>query len=161
MVVAVRGKKQKGAVAIEFALVFVLFLVILYAIMSYAVTFLLWAGLTFAASEGARSAIAVDPLSFANDAAYNAALETRANARVDDALVWMPPAIRGKIRGDYTSNQVSQVVDDPTRGKIINVRLIYPNYINDPVIPVISFPGYGPLLPNSFEMRGFASVSLG
>ncbi|SNR71442.1 TadE-like protein [Methylobacillus rhizosphaerae] len=160
MVMAVKGKKQQGAAAIEFALVFVLFLVVLYAIISYAIIFLLWAGLNFAASEGARSAIAVDPLAFSNDAAYVAALEARAHARVDEALVWMPPLIRTKIQGAYGS-QVSSVVEDATRGKVINVRLIYPNYVSDPVVPILNFPGYGPLLPTGFEMRGWASVSLG
>ncbi|WP_179403641.1 TadE/TadG family type IV pilus assembly protein [Burkholderia guangdongensis] len=48
---------QRGATAVEFALVFPLFFVIFYAIVSYGLIFAIQQSLTLAAAEGARAAL--------------------------------------------------------------------------------------------------------
>src|SRR5690606_9696163 len=61
---------QRGAAAIEFALVFVIFFAIFYATVSYSLFFLLQAAFNHAASEGARAAVSVDPLAYDNTNDY-------------------------------------------------------------------------------------------
>ncbi|WP_322057704.1 TadE/TadG family type IV pilus assembly protein [Paraburkholderia sp. J63] len=77
-----RGKRaQRGVAAIEFALAFPLFFVILYGIVMYSMIFLVQQSLTSAAAEGARAALvyqnATDPAS---------ALTSRAQAACTRAL---------------------------------------------------------------------------
>jgi len=49
--------RERGATAVEFALVFPLFFLILYAIVTFGLIFAVQQGLTLAATEGARSAL--------------------------------------------------------------------------------------------------------
>lgn len=77
-----RGKRtQRGVAAIEFALAFPLFFMILYGIVMYSMIFLVQQSLTSAAAEGARAALvyqnATDPTS---------ALTSRAQAACTRAL---------------------------------------------------------------------------
>lgn len=50
-------RRQLGATAVEFALVFPLFFLILYAIVTFGLIFAVQQGLTLAATEGARTAL--------------------------------------------------------------------------------------------------------
>ena len=50
-------RRQHGATAVEFALVFPLFFLIMYAIVTYGLIFAVQQGLTLAATEGARTAL--------------------------------------------------------------------------------------------------------
>ncbi|KAF3999543.1 TadE/TadG family type IV pilus assembly protein [Glaciimonas immobilis] len=50
-------KKQRGVAAIEFALVFPIFFVLLYGIITYSLIFVAQQALTLAAEEGARAAL--------------------------------------------------------------------------------------------------------
>ncbi|MCK9506564.1 MAG: pilus assembly protein [Porticoccaceae bacterium] len=54
-------KKQQGAVAIEFAVLSVLFFALLYAIAAYALSFFFTLSLNHLSAEAARSAIRIDP----------------------------------------------------------------------------------------------------
>lgn len=50
-------RRQRGATAIEFAIVFPLFFMIFYAIISFGMIFVIQQSLTYAASEGARAGL--------------------------------------------------------------------------------------------------------
>ena len=52
-----RYRRQRGATAVEFAIIFPLFFVICYAIICFGMIFVIQQSLTFAASEGARAAL--------------------------------------------------------------------------------------------------------
>lgn len=54
------NRKQRGAVAIEFALIFPLFLIVLYGIISYSIYFVALNDLNRLSGEAARSAIALE-----------------------------------------------------------------------------------------------------
>ncbi|MCW3695179.1 MULTISPECIES: TadE/TadG family type IV pilus assembly protein [Burkholderia] len=59
---ACRGRRrQRGATAVEFAIVFPLFFVIFYAILSFGMIFVIQQSLTLAASEGARAGLSYAP----------------------------------------------------------------------------------------------------
>ena len=51
------SKNENGAAAIEFALVFPLFFLIFYAILTYGMIFVAQQSITLAAAEGARAAL--------------------------------------------------------------------------------------------------------
>ncbi|HDR9487256.1 MULTISPECIES: TadE/TadG family type IV pilus assembly protein [Burkholderia] len=50
-------RRQRGVAAVEFAVVFPLFFLIFYAIVTFGMVFIIQQSLTFAASEGARAAL--------------------------------------------------------------------------------------------------------
>ncbi|HDR8929250.1 TPA: pilus assembly protein [Burkholderia vietnamiensis] len=56
-----RYRRQRGATAVEFAIIFPLFFVICYAIICFGMIFVIQQSLTFAASEGARAALNYAP----------------------------------------------------------------------------------------------------
>ncbi|MCK9506648.1 MAG: pilus assembly protein, partial [Porticoccaceae bacterium] len=73
-------KKQQGAVAIEFAVLSVLFFALLYAIAAYALSFFFTLSLNHLSAEAARSAIRIDPaLPAAN---YQEAVSKRVTATI-------------------------------------------------------------------------------
>ncbi|AFQ48333.1 TadE/TadG family type IV pilus assembly protein [Burkholderia cepacia] len=53
--------RQRGATAVEFAIIFPLFFVICYAIICFGMIFVIQQSLTFAASEGARASLNYAP----------------------------------------------------------------------------------------------------
>lgn len=57
-----QAKKQRGAVAIEFAVLFMVFFVIAYAIIAYSVPFLLTLSFKQISADAARAAVQVSPL---------------------------------------------------------------------------------------------------
>ena len=75
---------QRGAAAVEFALVFLLFFTTFYAIVQYGFAFLLQQSLVQAVAEGARAAV--------QDAPDNATRQDRAQALVAASLAWLPDA---------------------------------------------------------------------
>ncbi|KMM83421.1 TadE-like protein [Pseudomonas taetrolens] len=87
--------KQKGAAAIEFALVFVIFFAVLYGVLSYSLPLLLMQSFNNATAEAARRSVAVDPTLAA--AAYKLKVEEVAKAVLEEKLTWVPSAIKGSI----------------------------------------------------------------
>lgn len=54
-------QRQRGNIAIEFAIVFLLFFFVFYAIVTYSLIFVAQQSLTLAAAEGARAALRFQP----------------------------------------------------------------------------------------------------
>lgn len=143
---------QTGAAAIEFALLFTLFFAIFYALVSYAVTMMLQQSFTHAAAEGARAAIAVNPLVYPDTTSFNAAVETRVRSTIDTGLAWLPQKAKTKVSG---SN-----IGIIWAGSTMTVRVIYNGYAADPMMPTLNLPGIGavPRLPT--DLAGSASITL-
>ncbi|WP_322084013.1 TadE family protein [Burkholderia sp. BCC1972] len=81
-------RRQRGATAVEFAIVFPLFFMIFYAILSFGMIFLIQQSLTLAASEGARAGL--------NYAPTLAARVTNAATAAQNVLGWLnisPPQV--------------------------------------------------------------------
>ncbi|MGH8491661.1 MAG: TadE/TadG family type IV pilus assembly protein [Moraxellaceae bacterium] len=121
--------RQKGAAAIEFALVFVLAFTVFYAMVSYAFPLLMLQTFNSASAQAVRAAVKADPL----EDDYEATVESLATAEADQQLSYLPPLIRSRIN-------VIAGVQDGTR---VVVRIEYPNYNTNPVIPVITLPVIG------------------
>lgn len=148
--------KQSGAAAIEFAMLFMLFFTLFYALVTYAILFLLQSSFVFAASEGARSAIAVDPMAYSSSAQYaNDGVAARVRNTVGNALTWLPQGVREHVLGAGNSKVVVDVA-----GGSLTVRVVYSNYNDNPVIPILIIPGYGPMLPMPLDLQGNARINL-
>lgn len=145
--------RQKGAAAIEFAIIFVLFFVLFYAIVAYSLAMLLMQGLTQAAEEGVRAAVAVDPLSYPNEAAYQSSVVDTARNRVASALSWLP----AKARQQVVDGKQIQVA---MRNSIVSVTVTYPNYSTNGLVPTLVIPLVGavPRVPTS--LVGQASLQI-
>jgi Flp pilus assembly protein TadG len=149
--------KQSGAVAIEFASLFLLFFVVFYALISYALAMLLQLAMVHAAAEGARAAIAVDPLAYTSNSAYfDNGVQPKARSTVGSALSWLPEKARDKVLGAANA-QVQATINNEG---VLTVQLIYANYATDPLLPVLNIPLIGavPRLPN--DLSGMAQITL-
>jgi Flp pilus assembly protein TadG len=150
--IAGQWRSQAGAAAIEFALLFTLFFAVFYALVSYAVTMLLQQSFTHAAAEGARAAIAVNPLDYPDTSSFNMAVETRVRSTIDGALAWLPAKAKTAVSGGN--------IDIDWAGNTMTVRVVYNGYAADPMLPVLSLPMIGnvPRLPQ--DLVGSANITL-
>ena len=151
-------RAQSGAVAIEAALLFIIFFTLFYAIVSYSLPLLMLQSFHHAASAGARAAVAVDSTEFNDTGDYlQNGVEPRVRSVVGELLNWLPPAAQSAVLGD--GNQNVQVDFVEATG-ILTVTVRFPNYTANPLIPILSFPGVGdvPRLPQ--DLIGRAAVQL-
>lgn len=144
--------KQGGAAAIEFALLFLLFFTLFYALVSYAIAMMLQESFVHAAEEGARAAIAVDPLEFAGTDEYRNAVATRVLGTVGDALSWLPAKAKSAVTGGN--------INLSWAGDALTVRVVYAGYASDPLLPVLSLPVVGSVPKLPANLVGSATMSL-
>lgn len=148
---------QTGAAAIEFALLFTLFFVVFYALVSYAIVMLLQQGLEHAAEEGARAAIAVDPLAYTSTSAYlSNGIQPQVKSTVATALDWLPSKAKTKVLGINNGNVTATM-----SGDVLTVTLTYASYASDPLLPVLTFPVIGQVPQVPTDLTGKAVITLG
>lgn len=146
---------QKGAAAIEFALLFLLFFSLFYAMVNYAIVMWMQSAFVHAAEEGARAAIAVDRLSHNGNASYfNNGVEPEVRRVVGNALNWLPAKPRAKVLGAGNGVQVSM------NGNQLTVRVVYSNYTADPVLPILTLPVIGQVPRVPVDLAGVAVIEL-
>lgn len=145
-------RKQRGAAAIEAALLFVIFFTLFYAIVSYSMPILMMQAFNHAASSGARAAVAVDPAA----EGYETVVENRVKTVVRDLLDWLPKAAHEAVLGGKGGVKVD--FDEATR--MLTVTVKFPNYTKNPLIPILKLPGIGdvPKLPK--DLSASAAVQL-
>lgn len=140
--------RQRGAAAIEFALIFPVFFAIFYAIVSYGLILAAQQSLTLAAEEGARAALKYQPAT-----SQGGALGARATAACQTAqsiINWLP---NGYVAGGCSSSVAPCSYDGALQ--CIKVTLSY-NYAQNPLIPPLPF--FGVILPNN--LVGVATIQL-
>jgi hypothetical protein len=127
---------QKGAAAIEFALVFVVFFAVFYGLVSYSLPLLLMQSFNNATAEAVRQSVAISP----GTASYQTVVPAQARLALSYQLAWIPPAFAFDVASD------ADVVFD---GKLLRVRIRYPKSKLTQVLPVLTLPGIGdvPNLP--------------
>ena len=138
--------KQKGAAAIEFALVFGIFFAVFYGLISYSLPLLMLQSFNQAAAEGVRQAMSVDPI--AAGTAYPTQVTTLAKTTAKNQLKWIPASFQFSddlITANYTGNTLTVTIKYPTS----RLYSVFPAL----VLPVI---GTVPNLPANL----FASSSL-
>lgn len=145
---------QKGAAAIEFALLFLLFFVLFYALVSYAAAMLLVTAFEHAAEEGARSAIAVDPLVFNSSGAYQSAVETQVRTTISNSLRWLPSKAKTQV---LSANGVSI---EPIVAGVLIVHVKYAGYASNPLMPALVVPFIGSVPQVPADLEGVARIQL-
>ncbi|MGE8152429.1 TadE/TadG family type IV pilus assembly protein [Pseudomonas vancouverensis] len=128
--------KQKGAAAIEFALVFIIFFGVFYGIISFSVPLLLMQSFNQSTAEAVRSSMALDPTT----PGYQAALLARAKSVLTTQTQWIPAALNFNVNTDASFDYT---------GGVLTVRISYPSSKIGAVIPFLNLPGIGqvPNLP--------------
>ncbi|GFM68588.1 pilus assembly protein TadE [Pseudomonas cichorii] len=139
-------RKQKGAAAIEFAVVFVVFFAVFYGVVSYSLPLLMVQSFNAAASEAVRRSVALSP-TIAN---YDTLLVTQARTVLTNQLAWMPAGL------NFTA---SDMTVSYTAG-VLTVSIHYPKSKLTRILPVLTLPGIGevPNLPTNLSAR--ASLQL-
>ena len=108
-------RKQKGAAAIEFALVFGIFFAVFYGLISYSLPLLMLQSFNQAAAEGVRQAMSVDPV--AAGTAYPTQVTTLAKTTAKNQLKWIPASFQFSddlITATYTGNTLTVSIKYPT-----------------------------------------------
>ncbi len=136
-------RKQKGAAAIEFALVFIIFFAVFYGLVSYSLPLLLMQSFNAATAEAVRQSVALDP----NTANYNTVIVTRAKAVLTQQLGALPSSVNFNVNTDASATY--------TTGKLLTVRIDYPKAKLAQIIPLLSLPGIGtvPNLPATLSAQ--------
>ncbi|MBK5510101.1 TadE/TadG family type IV pilus assembly protein [Pseudomonas sp. TH15] len=129
-------KSQKGAVAIEFALVFVVFFAVFYGLVSYSLPFVLMQSFNEATSEAVRRSVALDPAT----ANYSTAVTATARTELTRQLAWLPGALNFNASTDSSITYV---------GGVLTVTINYPTSKLNQALPFLVLPGVGtvPRLP--------------
>lgn len=165
----IQKRRQSGAAAIEFALLFVIFFAVVYGIVSYALVMTIRQGLTQAAAESARVAVKLDQLSFTSTAAYESAVAAIVRDTALKTVDWMPDIAKAKVSspGNITTLWVVSSRTVTTGGnpltigmRTLTVKVIYPDYAKAPVLPIYTFPGIGPVPAVPKDLVGTASIQL-
>ncbi len=121
-------RKQKGAAAIEFALVFVIFFAVLYGVLSYSLPMLLMQSFNQSTAEAVRRSVALDPT--VSPSTYKADVEARALSVLTDQLAWMPSALKSGV--------VKKAVYD---AGVLTVTVTLPATALAAITPVLYLPG--------------------
>ncbi|MFJ7885532.1 TadE family protein [Pseudomonas sp. NPDC096917] len=121
-------KKQKGAAAIEFALVFVIFFAVLYGVLSYSFPLLLMQSFNQATAEAVRRSMAVDPSLAADD--YKNQVETLAKSVLDTQLGSLPTALTTNVSKTAVYN-----------AGVLTVTVTLPVATLNAILPVLKLPG--------------------
>lgn len=145
--VASAASRQKGAYAVEFAFVFVIFFLVLYGMITYGLIFAAQQSMNFAAESGARAG-----LQWQAGAASLAARATHARNVALDHVNWIDQLAEGE-------ESVVSVTVDTSNPDRLEVIITYP-YASAPLVPYL---GPSTLLqaavPDTLESR--SSVDLG
>lgn len=128
--------KQKGAAAIEFALVFVIFFGVFYAIVTYSLPLLLMQSFNQSTAEAVRRSVALDPAT----PGYDAALKVVVKDELKRQLAWIPAGLNFDADTDVTTTFAAG---------LLKVSISYPTHKLSAVIPFLNLPGIGqvPNLP--------------
>ncbi|NWL77525.1 pilus assembly protein TadE [Pseudomonas taiwanensis] len=133
------ARSQKGAAAIEFSLVFVIFFAIFYGVVSYCLPLLMLQSFNEASAEAVRRAVSINPES----ANYLALATTEANTAIIQKLAWLPASVRSNLPPAVSLS-----------GGVLTVRIAYP-YNAKPLVPFLVLPGIGrvPQLPDELAAQ--------
>ncbi|MFJ7143643.1 MAG: TadE/TadG family type IV pilus assembly protein [Pseudomonas protegens] len=137
-------RKQKGAVAIEFAAVFVIFFAVFYGLVSYSLPLLMMQSFNQATAEAVRRAVAVDP----NTANYATTVQNLANTVVQTQTSWIPPAF------NFAATDHSAVYANG----VLTVRVDYPTQKLTQVLPSLVLPVVGPVPSLPTTLTAISSV---
>lgn len=148
-----KRQSQKGGTAIEFALVFPIFLALIYAMISYALVFMLTQSFTYASEDALRAALSVDCTGISSADCINNRITPTVRSQVASSLAWLPDDVRSIVVGD-SGDKVSVSCSSNT----CTVEVRYANYRSNPMIPLLNLPGIGTVPKVPQDLVGRASL---
>lgn len=145
-----RSHDDRGAAAVEFALVVPIFLALLFGIISYGMMLTVRQGISQATAEGARV------YSVAPAGTPSATVQTNALNAVNDAISGYGVECNGTTLMKNGSAVGTCTIPATTTscsggsGKCATVKIVY-NYRANPLVP--AFPGLGVTLPETIQFQ--------
>lgn len=151
-----RAKHHSGAVAVEFALAFPVLFGLFYAIVSYAIPFMMLQTFHAAAADGARAAVSVILAAEETEpcpASYQAIAASTAEAEARQRITWLDSLMIGVAEADRVQTEWIEEC-------VLRITVSYPNYTSNPPIPMLTLPLIGdvPKLPDT--LAAAASIRL-
>lgn len=153
---------QRGVATIELALVFTLIFGLLWAIISYTFPLVLMQAMNRAVAEAARVGATVNP-DDTDVAGYESAVKAVAAFELESQMSWLPPGWVSPMSPSSQTNItfVSGAACTGARTNcILTVRLVYPNYTTNPIVPVITLPVVGQVPRVPLNLEAVSSVAL-
>lgn len=144
-----KKKREQGAAAIEFALVFTVFFMVFYAIVGYAMPLLMLLTFNELSAEATRRAVRVEP---------GEGFEQRVATQVNNVLneSWLPADWRQSCYGQ--NGPFYKLLTDEDGRPVLEVCIQY-DYAAKPIIPVIELGGVSiPSVPD--VLKGKTSIQL-
>ncbi|MFT3857967.1 MAG: TadE/TadG family type IV pilus assembly protein [Aquabacterium sp.] len=161
-------RQERGAAALEFGLLFLLFFSVMYAIVGYSLMFMVKHGLTQGASEAARAAVRLDPMKFNSAFNYEQAVSALAKDAATQAIAWLPEKAKTAVGRDNVTTswvdgqRVVQTGGTPLtiKTRTLTVTVKYPNYATNPLIKSLNIPPFGPVPSMPTDLVGTSSIQL-
>jgi Flp pilus assembly protein TadG len=154
-----RPRDERGAALLEFALVFPIFVFVLYGLIAYGMALSLKQSITHAAAEGARAALGATVPSSCTTTPYpygttpqECAWDTAAVNQVKGALSWMGS---NEQYVTTTPSTASPCPDGNANSECITVAISY-DYGDHPLVP--NLPGLGLVTPNQITSTAVVEV---
>ncbi len=144
---------QRGATAIEFALVFPLFMALIYGMFSYTLVFMLAQSFTYASEDALRAALAVDCQGLSSQQCIDNRIAPAARSQVETSLAWLPDNVKDQVIGSGGNKVIVNCVSDTC-----TVEVRYPDYRSNPLMPLLTLPGIGTIPQVPQHLVGRASL---
>jgi len=159
-----KRKYEQGAAAIEFAIIFPVFFIIFYAIVTYGLIFAAQQTLTLAAAEGARAAVRYQAGS--TQVARQTARVAAACDMANQSIAWLRTAGQGGAPAKgVCATGITEVVATPTNCSgangvtCVQVQVTY-DYDKAPLIPKLLGPVMSLPTPKLLQGRAVAQINL-
>ncbi|MFJ3045779.1 TadE/TadG family type IV pilus assembly protein [Herbaspirillum chlorophenolicum] len=140
--------RQRGVAALEFVLVFPVFFIIFYSIITYGLILVAQQSITLAASEGARAAMRY------------AATTTVRTSNAQSAAVG-PGSVASWLgnRITFTGTLLAACPYNANGGTCYQVTVTYPNYQQNPLVPLVLGSLIGVLVPNQLSSSAVVQIN--
>ncbi|MGZ4474778.1 MAG: TadE/TadG family type IV pilus assembly protein [Nocardioides sp.] len=147
---------ERGAAAVEFALILFPLLLLVFGIIAYAYMFSFRQALSQAASEGARAAVGASTATQSTAAAKAAVAGALSTYNMTCGTNNLSCAISSPFSGTLAGSPTAPAPTCPTTHTCVQVYVTYP-YRAHSLLPTI--PGFGFTLPSSLSFSSVVQVS--
>jgi Flp pilus assembly protein TadG len=147
---------ERGAAAVEFALIVPVLLILVFGIIAYAYMFSFRQALSQAASEGARAAVGASTAAQSTTAAKTAVASTLSTYDMTCGTNNLTCAISAPFSGTLSGGPTSPAPVCPSTHTCVQVYVTYP-YRDHSLLPTV--PGFGFTLPSSLSFSSVVQVS--
>lgn len=155
-----RCGQQRGATAVEFALVFPMLFVLFYSVVVYSYLFVLQESISFAAQESAAAAHRVNPI---GNTDFDTTVTTQVRERAAEVLAWLPETQQNRVLGsascaggNSTESGIEVCINGATNVVTVNLR-----FNVDGLFPVMRMPLLGELPPMPDLLVGSGTALVG